>query len=50
MPDPRQGGKFALLGTTMSPGFDFKDYEEGNRAELINQFPTYKDLINRLLI
>ena len=24
------GGKFALMGTTMSPGFDYADYENGN--------------------
>lgn len=26
----RDGGRFALMGTTMSPGFDYADYE--NRA------------------
>lgn len=25
---------FALLGTTMAPGFDFRDYEQGSFAEL----------------
>jgi len=33
------GGKFALLGTTMSPGFDYADYEHGKREELIAQYP-----------
>ncbi len=29
-----EGGQFALLGTTMSPGYDNMDYEHGNAAEL----------------
>jgi predicted cupin superfamily sugar epimerase len=33
------GGKFALMGTTMSPGFDYADYETGVRDELIAQYP-----------
>ena len=29
------GGKFALLGCTVAPGFDFADYEHGRRTDLI---------------
>ena len=39
------GGKFALLGTTMSPGFDYADYENGDRAQLIEQYPSAAELI-----
>jgi uncharacterized protein len=42
------GGKFALMGTTMAPGFDLQDYEGGNRAELIAQYPQYSALITWL--
>ena len=31
---------FALLGCTMSPGFDYADYEHGPRDELVAQFPA----------
>jgi predicted cupin superfamily sugar epimerase len=41
----RPGGAFALLGTTMSPGFEYEDYETGNRDELIAKFPSYGELI-----
>jgi predicted cupin superfamily sugar epimerase len=41
----RPGGAFALLGTTMSPGFEYEDYETGNGDELIAKFPSYADLI-----
>lgn len=36
------GGKFALIGTTMAPGFHFPDYEQGNRAELTRLWPRYE--------
>jgi len=28
-------GKYALLGTTVAPGFDFADFEVGRRSDLI---------------
>lgn len=39
------GGEFALLGTTMSPGFEFSDYEHGQREALIELYPRFRDLI-----
>lgn len=39
------GGKFALMGTTMAPGFDPKDYEAGQRDPLGAQYPAYAPLI-----
>lgn len=33
------GGSFALLGTTMSPGFDFADFELGDRDDLAARYP-----------
>jgi len=44
----KSGGDFALLGTTMAPGFDFADYEPGNRDRLTAQYPAFSDLIQRL--
>lgn len=43
-----EGGNFALLGTTVSPGFEYSDYETGNRNELIKIYPDYKDIIIKL--
>jgi predicted cupin superfamily sugar epimerase len=34
------GGKWALMGTTMSPGFDYADYENGEPEQLITQYPA----------
>lgn len=42
------GGSFALMGTTVAPGFEFSDYEHGRRAELIAGWPEYADIINKL--
>jgi predicted cupin superfamily sugar epimerase len=39
------GGKFALMGTTVSPGFEFSDYLAGSRIKLINQYPDYREII-----
>ena len=41
----RSGGRFALLGTTVSPGFEYADYETGRRAELIEAYPQFHDRI-----
>ena len=46
----KEGGRYALLGTTMSPGFDFSDYVEGSREELLSQYPDKKELIKKLTI
>ena len=42
------GGRFALLGTTMAPGFDFSDYQPGLRAELALRYPADAELIRAL--
>ncbi|MGH9739416.1 MAG: cupin domain-containing protein [Candidatus Acidiferrales bacterium] len=39
------GGKFALLGTTMAPGFDPADFEIGSRERLSALYPPYAALI-----
>jgi len=39
------GGKFALMGTTMSPGFDAADYEHGNTEQLIAEYPSQGRMI-----
>jgi hypothetical protein len=42
------GGRFALLGTTMAPGFDPTDYEGGRRHELLARYPDHAALIRAL--
>ncbi|HJQ84522.1 MAG TPA: cupin domain-containing protein [Candidatus Binatia bacterium] len=42
------GGRFALMGTTMAPGFDPRDFELGNRVALIREYPAHAVLIATL--
>ena len=39
---------FALVGCTVSPGFDYNDFVIGQREELVKQFPNHKKLIEKL--
>ncbi len=41
-------GEYALLGCTVAPGFDFKDFELSKRAALLSLFPQHADLIRRM--
>jgi predicted cupin superfamily sugar epimerase len=42
----RQG--FALVGCTVSPGFDFKDFEMAKRDDLIELYPQQMKIIREL--
>lgn len=44
----RAGGRFALLGTTMAPGFVPQDYECGVRDALVAAYPSAAEAIRRL--
>lgn len=37
-----------LVGCTVSPGFDFADFELARRADLVARFPAYAGLITSL--
>ncbi len=39
---------FTLSGCNVAPGFDFMDFELGDRNYLINNFPKHKEVIIRL--
>ncbi len=42
------GGQVALLGCTVSPGFDFADYEAGRFEPLASGYPQFSELIRAL--
>jgi hypothetical protein len=44
----RPEGRLALLGTTVAPGFDYADYETGERAALLASHPAARDLVTAL--
>ena len=39
---------WALLGCTVSPGFEYEDYEEGTAAELCGLWPEWSELVREL--
>ena len=41
----RAGGRFALLGTTVAPGFDPADYEHADVESLLASHPAMRDAI-----
>jgi len=43
-----RGARFALCGCTVTPGFDFADFEMPARAELVARFPRHEQAIRRL--
>lgn len=44
----QEGGSFALMGTTMAPGFDFSDFKGADQQDLLRRFPNHKKLIVQL--
>jgi len=44
------GGKFALTGATMAPGWDDSDFELGDRQLLQAAYPDVADIIYRLTV
>lgn len=44
------GGSYALVGCTVSPGFDFADFELANRAALAAAYPQHEGLIKELTL
>lgn len=42
------GGEVALLGCTVSPGFDYADYEQGTRDRLTAEYPAFREMIGEL--
>lgn len=44
----REGGEWALLGCTVSPGFDDNDFVKGNWEQLLRTHPKHHQIIMRL--
>ncbi len=43
-----EGGEWSLVACTVSPGFDFRDFELANRHSMLKEFPGHKAIINEL--
>jgi len=42
------GGKWALMGTPMAPGFEFEDFRPARRDALASQYPQFQQMISEL--
>ncbi|MCB0390951.1 MAG: cupin domain-containing protein [Bdellovibrionales bacterium] len=42
-----EGGSWALMGTTVAPGFEFEDFEVGMREQMLELFPQHREDIIR---
>jgi len=40
--------EYSLVGCTVAPGFDFRDFKMANRDELLKLYPKHEDIIKRL--
>jgi predicted cupin superfamily sugar epimerase len=45
---PAAGAEFSFVGCTVSPGFDFADFELGRRGALLERYPQARETIERL--
>ncbi|MDP2599496.1 MAG: cupin domain-containing protein [Deltaproteobacteria bacterium] len=45
---PNSGSSYSFVGCTVSPGFDFADFEMGKREELLKQYPNARQEIELL--
>lgn len=43
----KKGGAWALMGTTVAPGFEFEDLEVADRDQMTKVFPQHSDDIKR---
>jgi predicted cupin superfamily sugar epimerase len=41
-------GEYSLVGCTVAPGFDFADFQMGNSSELLREYPSCREIIDRL--
>jgi predicted cupin superfamily sugar epimerase len=45
-----EGGRWALMGCTVAPGFDYADFQTGSRIELAATYPEFAAQIAALTI
>jgi len=45
---PKSADSWSLMGTTMSPGFDFEEFELADRNALTQEFPDHEQIIKEL--
>ncbi len=44
-----KGSKYSLYGASVSPGFEYYDFIDGDKEQLLKQFPNATDIINFIM-
>jgi len=44
----KESNNYSFVGCTVSPGFDFRDFELADREKLIEEYPAHKEIITKL--
>mgnify|MGYP001480618514 CR=1 FL=1 len=44
-----KGSKYSLYGASVSPGFEYDDFIDGDKEQLLKQFPNAKNIINFIM-
>ena len=44
-----KGSKYSLYGASVSPGFEYDDLIDGDKEQLLIQFPNAKNIINFIM-
>lgn len=47
--EPASHSEFSFVGCTVSPGFDFEDFELASGSNLSKEYPMHRELINKLV-
>lgn len=47
---PEESAPYSLVGCTVVPGFDYRDFELGRREALLREFPLHRALIERFTL
>ncbi|MFH0735742.1 MAG: cupin domain-containing protein [bacterium] len=45
---PKESDSYSLIGCSVYPGFDFADFELGDRSELLKLYPQHENIIKKL--
>jgi len=45
---PVEGASYSLVSCTVAPGFDFRDFELGDRDDLLERYPEHRKIIEQL--
>lgn len=47
---PNEGSEYSFVGCTVAPGFEYIDFEIGQKQQLLKDFPAASSFINKLTV